>query len=1192
MKERKGILKWSLPPAILALLVLLLPMLSKDRSETEQTLPAPTTEVTVASQPTEETEQVEETEPETTVSEEATEETEVEETEAEKETKATEATKAASDKDEEKEDFGDEAPYWVGPDPGTPENPYLEVRDGYPAEVESVKIPIGQKVSYVISGSAGSVITIQDPDVTVTWDGKTYQADADSGEVSVDLSKLATDPVITLEHSARTATAYVISLAEGIGGVGNPELLTDPAELLIQLPEGDSNGYHYQWISQITGRVELALKAKEIPETQAETTETTGEEEQEPAEIPTLEILVTVNGSTMKLSEAEDGKLIFDTVKGQDVRIQVIAQPFKNGTYPAIEETAVWTLLSNPGTKENPMVVDSIEALTVSLEAGNADGYFYQWTAPTYANVTLTADNLNLTATVADTEYDSEQGSLTFHVDKDQIVILQATAVPSYGDDEAIAYRAVPRATISGILEPDLGTPENPAVQESIEEIAFDLKEGDRDGYAVIWTAENSGELELKAEETQSSFDVILTNKATEETAKLSDDSEGILTMKVKAGQSLLIQTIAKQDENGMFPAADVTLKGTFTADPGSIPENPIIIEQTETESAVAMAAGQTLYFSADVREMILRLENAHGATIHYGESTVWSNQAGVAELYFPAEESTEAVTFWITSRSEKEIRMSFRYPEGHEKNPAELKLGENKITFEQNDEDGYVLEWTADCDGELTVAVEGKVAWQFRLDDLTAEVTGQQILGGEETDEGYTVEVTEGSVMKLTVWTRATEEDKPLPAGNLTVKASFIDPLLGTEEKPIVLEVGNILNTVKIPAGEKLYYTAQAEGMILHASGKGVTVQHNGSAYTLESGDLELTCHGTDSMFILEGDAEKDHTCTLRFTYPKGHQENPAELVMGENTAEVEDGSLCGYAFSWTAESSGLLTITMTDEDCWQYIVSNETAGISGVIHTCEDQPAEASETIEVTKGDRVLVIVNTFDQEHPLNGPAGNVVFMAEFVDPTLGLEENPIWLNLEDTLVIPAGKTMYCAAKADGMELKLTGDHVTVTHNDLEYTAQKGEVTLRCVGTGTFGHPVFAVTNNGTEEATYSVRFSYPEGHQMNPAVLKLGSHSLKPEKGGYCYTWTAESDGEFTFTVDSESGWKYMISNISSAKAGETRSADDAEPVPSETVSVKAGEKLRILVNTAEESSDEPIKFTASFTGAQKENAEET
>lgn len=1193
MKQRKGYFKWIILLAALAALILLLTMCTRScGDEPEQTQAAPAAETSAPAEPAAATEQTEETTEATQETTAPTEETtapteETTEPEEEDTTTATTAPDDDDDSEEDNEDYGEEEEYVEFPDPGTPENPYVEVLERYPAKIESVNIPKDTEVNYLIAGSAGSVITIE-PGVSLTLEGNTYTADETTGPVQVDLSRLGVDPVIRISHSGTSYTSCLLTLTEGLGGAGNPELLTDPAEQTVQLPEGDEDGYHYKWISTVTGQVELTLK-ETSEETEDNTEEEPGTEETVPAKEPVPEILVTLGDQVYKLSDFEDGRLLFDTVKEQEVLIQVIAQPLPDGTYPAIDETILWNLLPAIGTAENPEPIESIASISVSLEAGDKWGHHYQWTAATDGDVTLTADkeNLDVIVTMGQTILklsESAEGNVKFHGDKDQTVTIQVVAIPETGEEgtESLVYPAV-TGTVTGVILPDPGAPENPAVLESVETISVTLEAGDSDGFTGQWTARYGGTLEIAAESIPENLDVILKNTADDTAQRLSESETGLLCAEAEANDALTIQVLALPDEAGAYASGTVVLKGVFVADPGSSPENPIQIADPTSGESFAMEARQTLYFSGMVHEMVASVENAVGVTIHCGEETAWGDLTGTAQLELPEALSEEPVVFSVTSKNKKELTLKFAYPAGHARNPAQLALGESKVTLEENDTDGYLLSWTADCDGQLTVTVGGMGGWQYRLDQgAPGEIyTSVQ----EPVTASRTLEVKTGERVDLTLWTLAAETADTLPSGTLTVTASFFDPLLGTQAKPIRLENGS--NSVTVPAGQSLYYAAQAEGMILTFAGQDVTLTHNGTEHLPENGTLELLCHGDKSLFCISNHAETDRTCKLDFAYPKGHRENPVPMVLGENTAVFTDGAISGCAFGWTAESAGQLTVSMTENAGWQYILSNESTGVTGVVHTSADQPRESSAVLEVDKGDRVILIVNTFDLEHPLCTPAGEVSFTAAFVDPTLGMEENPVWLNLEDEITIPAGKTMYCTAKADGMLLTLTGAGARVSHNGTDYLPEENKITLLCTGTGIFGHPVFAITNTGTADGVYSVSFTYPEGHFMAPAELKLEETTVDVKSAGKCgyyFCWTAKESGSFTFTMNTEAGWEYQITNLTTGEAGEIRTSDTEEPIRAETVQVSAGDRLRIQVSLPEDMAEEDAKklsFTASF-----------
>ena len=125
------------------------------------------------------------------------------------------------------------------------------------------------------------------------------------------------------------------------------------------------------------------------------------------------------------------------------------------------------------------------------------------------------------------------------------------------------------------------------------------------------------------------------------------------------------------------------------------------------------------------------------------------------------------------------------------------------------------------------------------------------------------------------------------------------------------------------------------------------------------------------------------DITIAGEIGFPKGSNMNPDTLVLDKNTAAIEAGDADGYIYTWTADQDGELTIIMTG-DGWSYSVSNLTAGTYGATRTSGDEPALIAQTIKVTKGDEIQIMVNTFDPADQWNNPAGDVTFTASTVSP----------------------------------------------------------------------------------------------------------------------------------------------------------------------------------------------------------------
>ena len=186
--------------------------------------------------------------------------------------------------------------------------------------------------------------------------------------------------------------------------------------------------------------------------------------------------------------------------------------------------------------------------------------------------------------------------------------------------------------------------------------------------------------------------------------------------------------------------------------------------------------------------------------------------------------------------------------------------------------------------------------------------------------------------------------------------------------------------------------------------------------------------------------------------------------LVIGENTA-VLDGSDEGAVYTWTAEDTGTLTITMPEdaENGWEYSVSNSNATGSvktyysdGWDNDLEDYADIVySQTLDVTKDDVITVKVNTLSDFETLEYSAGTVVFSAMF-ESGMGSESSPIDLvdnDLTDGAVITtditvgAAKTMYYQIyKIQNMILTVTGEgDFTVVCGKQSVTAVDGVAQL---------------------------------------------------------------------------------------------------------------------------------------------------
>lgn len=1000
MKNNKLNMVWIAGGAALVILLLLLTMCTSPKEENVKVLPAETM-VHLFSEPTEMP----------TVSAEATEETTApteetaETTEATEETEETTAPTTGNNNSGNSGNTGTTKPTEPAlkvPDAGTEKNPYVEVVSEYPGKVTTVKIPAKGTISYLISGSGGNVITIENPNAKVVCGEKTYTPD-ENGILTVDLADLTADAVIVITNAGAEELTYDLLISEPLGAKTNPIVLDDLAEIAVNLKADDADGLYYQWTAPAAGTLKLGTKvqtmdtvsAKEmsVDETAgnllldlaklagaseksqgkalktAKAEETTGETVETVAVLSGVDVIVTAGDKNYKLSEAEDSLLTLELEKHDRIQIQVVAKADAEGKYPASETVLTGSFALRPGTEDNPYELTLTEIpSSVQTVVIPAESQVYYNIIGAGGTVLTIADNACVI-----------HGNVTYGPVVNNSVWVK---LPESENGEAILLAVGNQNETEKSLTLNFAyefTAACPGVLHGIETIEASLPEGNGEGFYYQWTAADPGTVKLNLESITpetAACDVKLSISSTDRSTRIQD---GTASIDVLAGETLIICISVAADENGTVPAAQVKLSGSFLPAPGTTAENPIVISDLSSPATVSVDEGRTVYLAGLFCGKNLTIESAFGATLDYDGKTYSADENGTITLSFPEAEgeSSEDIALSITSEYAWEYVLIFKDPLGSPLNPEAMVLGDNQAVLEENDEDGYSFSWYADIEGELTITMPEGEAWQYTLDGVSHNSAEAPVTASN------TIPVTTGQQVLFTVNTFAPEKPDSTPAGTVRFAVSFYDPTLGTEANPISLE---LTDTVTIPAGQTVYYTAKADGMTLTLTGENVKLSHNGAEYTAVDGKLTLLCKGEGMMmppvFAITNLAEEEASYTLEFTYPLGHAENPAKLQLGETKITLEAGNEVGYCFTWTAGESGSLTITMPEGTKWQYVVNNLTSGVSGELHTGSDEQVVSSETITVSAGDEISIIVNTFDPENPFAPPGGELTFRTEFV------------------------------------------------------------------------------------------------------------------------------------------------------------------------------------------------------------------
>ena len=271
----------------------------------------------------------------------------------------------------------------------------------------------------------------------------------------------------------------------------------------------------------------------------------------------------------------------------------------------------------------------------------------------------------------------------------------------------------------------------------------------------------------------------------------------------------------------------------------------------------------------------------------------------------------------------------------------------------------------------------------EYTIDLIEIEVVVPEAPAGEDTTVAGGEDTTVAGGEDTTVaggedTTVAGGEDTTVEGGEDTTVAP--GPELGSEENPI--EVMFTMNdeytegtaTVTVPAGATYYFQSYGIG--------GMNLTINDGTPTLLSGNPRMPV-----VFSITNEGEAEAEYALAVSYPVGSMSNPAQLVIGENTAAIEAGNTQGYYFTYTAEAAGTLTLTISSEAGWTYVVNNITSYVYGDIQWSDSDPVVNPAVVTVAAGDVIEIMVNTYDPADMWSNPAGTITLTAAFeAAPTL--------------------------------------------------------------------------------------------------------------------------------------------------------------------------------------------------------------
>lgn len=954
-------------------------------------------EATQATEHTEETTQPEEEPTEEEPTEETTEEPTEEETTGGNSSAGgtggfTGGTVLGDEEDEESSGSSEEVVDVAAP--GTETNAYTEFLYALPDTPMSVAIPTDSTIYYHFYNADDTLLTIEDGDAYVIYNGATYTAD-EEGIVSVHVLAEENMPVqLQLGNSSGAEEMYALKFIVPYGREENPEKISSLEEISLTLAAGDTYYYSYEPLED--GTVSLTLESIDPEDALCEIEMINGENsallsESEDGTV-TLEISADyplIIRVTTGLAEdgSPDGEAESEGTEAPDTGTDTEEPDTPDAEDDPVEDEAtdipVTVVISGeyipgPGTSANPYTVlmDQIPGSfeTVEIAPGKA----------AYYNVYYVSGNV-LTIE-SETAYVVYNGSVYTPDGNGVIQVLVTSDDPRYPVYLAIGNTGSTAAGYSVSVAPPLGSMDNPLVAEEAGELTVAVPEGTGSGYYLQWTAPDHGVLSLTAtaapETTE--FDVIVTNTNGYAMAWLSDGSP--LTMEVSKDDVLMIQIAITPDENWVYPAADITLSMVFDADPGT-ETNPYTAYVEELPGEVVtqtIGAGDLVWYNVfyvSGSNLTVADETVY---IIYNDTAYYPDANGEITIPVKSSGNNTFVAFQIGNVGQEDTSYTLRFVpnKGTMANPEVIHVLTTLDTAIPSANASYCYSYTATADGAVSFWIDEEAS----TENITYDIILTRSHYDSETDSysysyAYLSEGEYGTVsMILAEEDVVTIEVTASMTATVAVRGTVYTGE-GTSERPYMTTVTLIpggFATVDVVNGGLNYYSIyRVGGTIMTIEGEDAYVVYDGTTYKAVNGvvtvELAAPRAGHPVSFAVGnylttnekklGENDLAEGYVMHFVYPLGTYSNPEVLTdITSFSVDLEKNNEVGYYFRWTAPVAGTVTfeiLSTTNDAVGGLVITQDNSATQTVLE------GEGTVSIEVDAGTVVQIVVAALPDE-----------------------------------------------------------------------------------------------------------------------------------------------------------------------------------------------------------------------------------
>lgn len=424
----------------------------------------------------------------------------------------------------------------------------------------------------------------------------------------------------------------------------------------------------------------------------------------------------------------------------------------------------------------------------------------------------------------------------------------------------------------------------------------------------------------------------------------------------------------------------------------------------------------------------------------------------------------------------------------------------------------------------------------------------------------------------------------------------------------------GSTSFSVEVEPAQTVYYTLyNVDGLKLSVDGSTLKLVCNEKEYTPSKNNISFIINSADAtapvLMSFTNTGSEKATYKLTFTSPEGSAANPITMKDGSTTVKMEEDNNRGVYYQYKAPYEG--TFTLECKNTVNYTVTiknldgNETA-------TLDKNTKKA--TIDVRKNDKIQIVVTAVakDGKYPAAEARLNASCKKEEIPatPPTGNTDTPSTLNTNGKLINPdepvsisgvlnfdaevkAGEmVLYHVFRVTGTTLRIADTTAYVIYLDKLYTPDKNGYIYIPVTSSNPRTPVeLKIGNGGTKNKTYAVKFSYPEGSEMNPYDAVAGTIKTNIAEGndqGVYYQCTAEKTGKMTISlknVTSGVNCDIRVDVINSDFITQQYLLSQTEDGKTLTVDIEQGNEIVInIVALPDEDYKYPaatVEFTVSF-----------